>query len=90
MMQAVTACLQDRNTCDGNVASAASGSYSLVQALPLWRVVQEVGQQLGHEHAKAHWVDQAQTVHALAVQACQAAGNEGACSNSMVTILSDS
>lgn len=33
--------------------------HLLVQASPWWGGVQEVAQQLGHEHAEAHRVDEA-------------------------------
>lgn len=39
--------------------------------------VEEVVQQVGHEHPKADWVNQAQRVHTLAVVACQHARDEG-------------
>jgi hypothetical protein len=47
----------------------------------LWRgyAVQEVEQQVWHEHAKAHWINQTQGVDAPRVVAGQVAGNERAC-----------
>lgn len=48
-----------------SVCMYGAGNYSLVQALPWWHAVEEVAQQLGHEHAKAHRVNQAQGPHTV-------------------------
>lgn len=46
--------------------------------------VQKVVQQVRHKHAKAHRVNQAQSVHTLAMVARQHASNEGACTEARV------